>query len=58
MPTTWQQAVVASRETGDEALAKVLTCECGGVQFFVYLVGNHPHFQCAECDETFCEGGC
>lgn len=40
----------------------ILTCGCGVTAFHVYLIdlphGTHLHYQCPDCNRTFCAEGC
>jgi hypothetical protein len=40
----------------------LLTCDCGVTAFYCYLVNlpeeTHLHYQCPDCQQTFCTQGC
>ena len=47
---------------GQSVPALLKKCPCGGREWFLYLilVGGvaHPHVQCVECDQSYCDGTC
>jgi len=51
---------VVSRADHSEVKAKLAVCpECKSETWLVYFVNGHPHLQCSQCDETYCQGeGC
>jgi len=57
-----RQVMVQARDGSHESvvadLLLCLECEKDG-PFFVYVIdGQHLHFQCSGCEETFCDGSC
>lgn len=53
---------VTSRVDGAKTEALVFVCSrCGRESadplFIVFAVNEHPHLQCAYCDETYCTRG-
>lgn len=61
MAMIYKEVTVTAREgpdAGRQVRARVAICEgCGCDVFVVFLIGNqtHRHFQCGQCDETYCE---
>ena len=45
---------------GKTVPADLVVCPSCGCEFFnVYVIGgSHLHFQCQDCDESFCDGSC
>jgi len=45
---------------GVKVPADLIICpECGGAFFHVYVFqGQHLHFQCEDCEASFCDGTC
>lgn len=53
-----QDTTVTARD-GTEVPARIITCECGGECFYIYLVGEvHQHLQCIICGVSYCDGNC
>lgn len=54
-----KESIVVTDMHGSDKPALMAVCECGNNTFVVFqLEGqDHPHLQCAMCDETYCEKG-
>ncbi len=58
MKIEFKSAEIVSRVDGRTVIARVATCpKCGNESWFLYLIADdHPHLQCTDCGETFCQG--
>lgn len=52
--------VTVSDRDGHIVPADLIVCpECEGERFIVFvLLGQHLHFQCLDCECSFCDGTC